>query len=155
MTGKPECGQCSRRQVLLAVAASSAASVMACGGAAGDPEPFGDVEAGLLSEIPVGTVRRIVAAPAFIARDEVGLYTMTSTCTHEGCDLSVPADPSSGSVQCGCHGARFDLDGNVLSGPAESPLAHFSVEVMPDGIVVVRRGQRVSAEVRTNADVLP
>ena len=35
---------------------------------------------GVLSVVPF--------APAILARDKVGLYAMTITCTHQGCDVS-------------------------------------------------------------------
>ncbi len=84
-------------------------------------------------------------APAILARDAQGLYAMTITCTHEGCDIS----PAGTFLDCPCHGSRFDLNGNVIQGPAGSPLTHFAVVVDAAGNITVQGETRVDASVRT------
>ena len=137
-------------QVLAASAATSAVALEACSGnsGAGDPEPFGDVSAGSVSAIQVDTVRSIPNAPAFIGRDGNGLYAMTSTCTHAGCDMKSGAT-SSTNIVCVCHGSQFDLVGNVQQGPANKPLAHFAVELAADGTITVHGGTQVDPSRRT------
>jgi glycine/D-amino acid oxidase-like deaminating enzyme len=41
-------------------------------------------------------------------------------CTHQGCVLR--HDDALGTWDCPCHGSRFDQDGAVIQGPANSPL---------------------------------
>jgi glycine/D-amino acid oxidase-like deaminating enzyme len=41
-------------------------------------------------------------------------------CTHQGCVLR--QDDALGTWDCPCHGSRFDTDGSVIQGPANSPL---------------------------------
>ncbi|MEY2417579.1 MAG: hypothetical protein QOG90_259 [Actinomycetota bacterium] len=41
-------------------------------------------------------------------------------CTHQGCVLR--QDDALGTWDCPCHGSRFDSDGAVIQGPANSPL---------------------------------
>jgi nitrite reductase/ring-hydroxylating ferredoxin subunit len=137
-------------QVLAVGAASTAGGLCACSGASGDPEPFGDVTAGKLADLELNTLQQIPGAPAFIARDAGGLYAMTTTCSHEGCDLSDGIRTAS-SVTCRCHRSQFDLNGAVLSGPASSPLAHFQVELGSDGTITVHGATKVDASVRTPA----
>lgn len=63
--------------------------------------------------------------PILIARVSEGSFTALSTrCTHQGCEVNPPA---SGSIQCPCHGSRFNLDGSVINGPASSPLRSYQV----------------------------
>ncbi|HTQ03668.1 MAG TPA: Rieske (2Fe-2S) protein [Polyangiaceae bacterium] len=114
-----------------------------------DPETFGSVSAGNVSNLPVGTLRVLAGAPAFIGRDAGGLYAMTSTCTHAGCDMAVDGNVTSSGVLCGCHGSRFDANGDVVSGPANAPLAHFAVAIDAAGNVTVDGGSKVSASTRT------
>lgn len=50
-------------------------------------------------------------------RDEEGvIHTLSPTCTHMGCIVNW--NQKEKSWDCPCHGARFDTNGNVLTGPA-------------------------------------
>lgn len=40
-------------------------------------------------------------------------------CTHEGCPVDIVGGQR---FDCGCHGSRFNSDGNVINGPASQPL---------------------------------
>ncbi|MGH7941293.1 MAG: (2Fe-2S)-binding protein [Limisphaerales bacterium] len=55
-------------------------------------------------------------------RDNDGNVTLRSpVCTHLGC--IVRWNNADKTWDCPCHGSRFRPDGQVFSGPAESPLA--------------------------------
>jgi cytochrome b6-f complex iron-sulfur subunit len=144
----------SRRCFLQVLAASAAGSAgaLACsaGNNGGDPEAFGDVSAGNVSALQVGTGKTVPGAPAFICRDNNGLYAMTSTCTHAGCDMASNSTLTS-LIQCDCHGSQFDLNGNVTRGPASSPLTHFAVTLASDGTITVHGATKVAASTRTSA----
>ncbi len=57
------------------------------------------------------------------------LHAVAPTCTHLGCEVRF--NPAERSWDCPCHGSRFDVDGNVLEGPAVKPLARVDVPVEP------------------------
>ncbi|HZK01427.1 MAG TPA: FAD-dependent oxidoreductase [Anaerovoracaceae bacterium] len=55
-----------------------------------------------------------------VFRDENNkLHIVPTKCSHMGCQLSW--NPEEKSWDCPCHGSRFDIDGNVISGPAIKP----------------------------------
>jgi Rieske Fe-S protein len=62
---------------------------------------------------------------------------MTAVCPHAGCTFGF----KNGQMVCPCHTAIFDLNGNYVSGPANStnppPLAHLQVSVDGNGNVLV------------------
>ncbi len=64
--------------------------------------------------------------PVIIIRSEENKFTVLSAvCTHEGCPVNKPASGSD-NILCLCHGSKFSsLDGNVIEGPATSPLKQF------------------------------
>jgi nucleotide-binding universal stress UspA family protein/nitrite reductase/ring-hydroxylating ferredoxin subunit len=55
-------------------------------------------------------------------RDDEGRYHVVSPkCTHMGC--TVGWNDAERTWDCPCHGSRYDVDGNVLQGPAKVALA--------------------------------
>lgn len=56
---------------------------------------------------------------------EGGLHAVSVRCTHLGC--LVRWNGAERSWDCPCHGSRFDVDGDVLEGPAVKPLARKDV----------------------------
>lgn len=48
------------------------------------------------------------------------LYVVDTTCSHMGCELNW--NSAEKSWDCPCHGSRFSIDGDILEGPAVTPL---------------------------------
>ena len=74
-------------------------------------------------EIPAGEARvvRDGVGKTGVFRDESGaLHAVSLRCTHLGCLLRF--NSAERSWDCPCHGSRFDVDGEVLEGPASRPL---------------------------------
>ena len=139
----------SRRCFLKIVGVSSALSGFACSSSSSAPEAFGDVQAGNVSSVSVGALQAVTGAPAILGRDENGLYCMTSTCTHEGCDMISDGTISSSGAYCNCHGSRFDVNGKPIAGPASGTLQHFAVSIDASGAITVHGGSEVDSTVRT------
>jgi glycine/D-amino acid oxidase-like deaminating enzyme/nitrite reductase/ring-hydroxylating ferredoxin subunit len=60
-----------------------------------------------------------------VYRDPDGVaHAVSLRCTHLGCILRF--NSAERSWDCPCHGSRFDVDGNVLEGPASAPLNRIS-----------------------------
>lgn len=65
------------------------------------------------------------------------LRAFTAICTHLAC--TVRFDSETETIHCPCHNGRFDLAGNVLSGPPPAPLEEYGVETSGDIIFVSKR----------------
>lgn len=52
-------------------------------------------------------------------------YAIAQSCTHNGCSINF--DKVGNDFVCPCHGATFDTNGNVTSGPANAPLKKYTV----------------------------
>jgi glycine/D-amino acid oxidase-like deaminating enzyme/nitrite reductase/ring-hydroxylating ferredoxin subunit len=73
-----------------------------------------------------GAVMRVHGDVQAVYRNEGGkLFAYQGSCTHLGCPLEYNAAEK--SFDCRCHGSRFGVDGQVLSGPAKKPLARVDV----------------------------
>lgn len=84
----------------------------ATGGEVDSPQEIGAGEGAIVRE---GT-RKLA-----VFRDEQGaLHAVSAKCTHLGC--VVHWNSAERSWDCPCHGSRFDVDGEVLHGPAATAL---------------------------------
>ncbi len=84
---------------------------------------FAGAEARSLREVKRGQGKVLERDGQKVAayRDPDGSVTLRSAiCTHLGC--VVGWNPAEKTWDCPCHGSRFQPDGKVISGPAESPL---------------------------------
>jgi len=72
-----------------------------------------------------------------ISTSEGEWKAFSALCTHLTC--TVIFESESGTLLCPCHNGRFDLNGNVLSGPPPSPLESYHVEISGEDIIISRR----------------
>jgi len=63
-----------------------------------------------------------------------GLFANFGLCTHEWCPTEFDAKLL--EHVCECHGSRFDLHGDVVIGPAATPLTRPEIRVTKDGVYV-------------------
>ena len=54
------------------------------------------------------------------------IHALDPTCTHAGCTVSFNAEEK--SWDCPCHGGRYDIDGNVLTGPPPKNLKKINID---------------------------
>jgi Rieske Fe-S protein len=86
------------------------------------------------ADVPEGGGVIISDAKVVVTQPTAGEYkAFSSTCTHQGCQVSQVTEEA---IVCACHGSRFALtDGAVLAGPATAPLPEVPISV--DGTEVV------------------
>jgi cytochrome b6-f complex iron-sulfur subunit len=95
----------------------------------GEEEQAQVFDLGLADNYPLGS-RTVVANGHFLlVHTAAGFSTISTTCTHLGCRVT----PSPEGFACPCHGSHFDLQGNVLKGPAVKALDLQLVEPAEDG----------------------
>ncbi len=141
----------SRRTFLRVLAiGSGACAVIACGVNVPTFTVSGIIPAGNVSDLAIGTLVPVTGEHVAIARDEAGLYAMSLVCTHTGCDIALAGgEVDANRVVCACHGSIFDGNGEVLHGPARTPLPHYAVTVAASGAITIDGDMEVDAATRT------
>jgi cytochrome b6-f complex iron-sulfur subunit len=89
------------------------------------------------AEILLGEAKEIAldSIPILIInRPGKGVIALSRVCSHLGC--LVDYNKIQNNVICPCHGAIFDLEGNVVSGPPPKPLQRFPLKVEGESIVI-------------------
>ena len=98
------------------------------------------VAAAKAGELPPNAAKifKFGSAPAVLVNTAEGtLVALSAVCTHLTC--TVRYDGETGTLFCPCHNGRFDLNGNVLSGPPPRPLETYAVEISGPDIIVTRK----------------
>lgn len=141
-----------RKQFLkAAVAAVAAAPLLGILNACASPAPIvyarmtddeAIVPASILAELsaPGSYIKVYIAGHAnpilLFQREEGELTALLSTCSHSGCEVKKLRT----KFECPCHGSEYDLQGNVLRGPAPEPLQAFRVVRREAFIDILLRG---------------
>jgi cytochrome b6-f complex iron-sulfur subunit len=78
-----------------------------------------------------------------------GIYAFLAKCTHLGCTPrwekdSVDEQGRLGRFKCPCHGSNFNIDGDVIAGPAPIPLWRLGVSLSGDGQLVINKADMLS-----------
>ncbi|MBI5183682.1 MAG: Rieske 2Fe-2S domain-containing protein [Nitrospinae bacterium] len=89
-----------------------------------------------LTELPNGKSKVVVIGgkPVIVVRTNEEVFALSAVCTHLGC--IVKWDASLNRLICPCHAASFDLNGNVLGGPAPKPLSVISTKIVRESILI-------------------
>ena len=95
------------------------------------------VRVGLLEDLAVGEGRlvRHGTRPFYVVRlDAARVIALSAVCTHVRCIIGY--DRERRGFVCPCHEGRFDLAGNVLSGPPPKALPTYAVSVRAGEVFV-------------------
>jgi Rieske Fe-S protein len=96
------------------------------------PAPSGPANAiAKTSDVPVGS--GVIVDDIVVTQPSAGVFKgLSATCTHQGCTVS---EVAGGTINCPCHGSKYNLDGSVANGPASRPLPAEPISVQGDSIV--------------------
>ena len=100
-------------------------------------EPGGEAVRIPLAELPVGDAKifRFKGVPSIVVRvSEKSVRALSAVCTHLGC--IVKWDGAKEALLCPCHAAIFDVNGNVVSGPAPRPLPSYPTKIAQDEVII-------------------
>jgi cytochrome b6-f complex iron-sulfur subunit len=101
-------------------------------------EPPTTFIAGTPLDYAEGVVRFNKEKKAYVIGASNGVYALSAVCTHLGCIARYKSDEK--VIACPCHGSRFDLEGNVVHGPAPRSLPWLDVTEDAQGNLVVDTG---------------
>ena len=96
-----------------------------------------DAVAGKVGELAANQAKhfRFGTRPGLLVRTPQGqLKAFSAVCTHLNC--TVQYDPNVSVIWCACHNGKFDLNGQVISGPPPRPLEAYQVNVRGEEILV-------------------
>jgi cytochrome b6-f complex iron-sulfur subunit len=88
-------------------------------------------------QIPPGTAKEVTYNEiplVIINRRGSGFIALSRVCTHLGC--LVGYDSFNAKLVCPCHAGEFDLEGNVLTGPATKALQRYPLKITSKQITV-------------------
>jgi len=105
------------------------------------------IDVGAASSFTTNTPVYVSSAKCFIVRDAGGLFAVSARCTHAGVTVGI----SGSKYLCPAHGAQFQFNGAIISGPVSSPLSHYAMCNTTNGHVAVETSMVVSSTQRLNA----
>ena len=91
---------------------------------------------GKASEVPPdsGKIYQFNKDKVIVVNNGGQLTACSAVCTHLGCLIQWKEDEE--LIYCACHGARYEQDGKIISGPQPLPLAPYNVRVDGDDLVI-------------------
>ena len=100
-------------------------------------EPSQKFNAGPAKSYEIGIVdtRWLIEQRMWIVRTSGGFYALWARCTHLGCTPNWFADQN--RFRCPCHGSNYNLDGDVIAGPAPRALWRAKIEMASTGDLIV------------------
>jgi len=89
-----------------------------------------------IAQVPCGKslITKFKGHPIIIINRGNEINALSAVCTHLGC--IVKWDQNNEELYCPCHLAKYDVNGNVKSGPAPKPLYTLNANIVKDQIII-------------------
>jgi Rieske Fe-S protein len=141
-----------RRSFVAATGATVAGALAACGGGSGAPStpstpaPTSTPTPANEVRLPLMNVGETVPASANLVGSlntplavtrltDTEVVTVSRVCTHQACTVALPGRPGA-TLDCPCHGSRFETSGKVVQGPAARALSSFPTRIVGNEVVI-------------------
>lgn len=95
--------------------------------------PQTEFDLGPASNYPIDSGTLLSNIPALLLHTDKGFSALSLVCTHLGCTV----ESNENGFACPCHGSKYDIEGNVLNGPAKKQLNKLRVEMTTDGNLIL------------------
>ncbi len=82
-----------------------------------------------------GWHEKVVRGTAYAVKRGNAFFVLSNICTHLGCGVRWDRDAK--AFLCPCHDGRFDIQGNVISGPPPKRLPRLK-HTMADGVIRIK-----------------
>ena len=105
------------------------------------PEVSNRIKIGKPAEFPPGTTKILPEYKLKLISTEAGIAAISLVCTHLGCIVNEITE----GFSCPCHGSKFNIEGEVLAGPAPRALPWHEISLAVDGSLIVDTGREVKA----------
>jgi cytochrome b6-f complex iron-sulfur subunit len=94
-------------------------------------------EVGPVERLSVGKAVKVLhrGQPVVVGNTKRGYFAVSAVCTHLGC--LVDWNDRTQQLDCPCHAAIFDTQGNILTGPAPRALPSYEVMVVGGKVFVI------------------
>jgi cytochrome b6-f complex iron-sulfur subunit len=92
------------------------------------------IQVGSPKNFDPGTSTYLPEGRLYVVNAKGDLFALSQKCPHLGC--RVPFCDSSGRFECPCHGSKFDLAGEYITGPAPRGMDRYKIAVTGNTVVV-------------------
>lgn len=104
-------------------------------------EPPNAFKAGKPDDYPIGVSEQWKEKfRVWVVRTDKGFYAFESRCTHLGCTPNWFGVEN--RFKCPCHGSNFNLQGEVVAGPAPEPLKRVEITLADDGQLYINKAKK-------------
>ncbi len=138
------------------VTSSTSSSTSSTGTGGSCVDTVEGIAIGAPSDFAAEGLHLVPGSKVLIGRDAMGLYALTSVCTHELCDMDEKQGGknigiiSAKGIVCNCHGSQYDNFGAVVKGPANKPLKAYALALC-EGKLYVDKTTQVPVTTRLDA----
>lgn len=101
---------------------------------------------GSKDDYPADSITFLEENRLFVFHVPAGLYAISSTCTHLGCNVNW--NESRKGFDCPCHGSTFDQNGLNIGGPAPKPLQWYKLTMNQKDQLIVHTLKEVDKNFR-------